>query len=165
MEIFCIAAVAANGVIGQGKQIPWQIPGEQSRFKEYTWGHAILMGRTTWESLGQALPGRFNIVLSRAADFQAPQAEVVQSLAQGLEAARRQQASKLFVIGGEQVYRLALDCADGLILTRIPQAFAGDAFFPAFTCPPFVVSQCETVAGPSPYTIETYRRIAPREPL
>jgi dihydrofolate reductase len=160
MEIVLIAAVAANGVIGQGNQIPWHIPGEQSRFRECTWGHAVLMGRKTWESLGQALPGRHNIVLTRSPAFQAQQADVVQSLAQGLEAARRQEASKLFIIGGAEVYRLALDQADTLVLTRIPQNFAGDAFFPAFTCPPFVLTQDEEVAGPVPYSIETYRREA-----
>lgn len=159
MEILLIAAVAANGVIGQGKHIPWQIPGEQSHFKRHTWGHAILMGRTTWESLGQALPGRHNLVLSRNRDLQLEGAECVQSLAQGIEAARRQQASKLFIIGGEQVYRLALDHAHGLILTRISQPFAGDVCFPAFSCPPFVLTQSEVYAGPIPYTIETYRRI------
>jgi dihydrofolate reductase len=159
MELILIAAVAANGVIGSGNRIPWQIPGEQARFRETTWGHCLLMGRKTWDSIGCALPGRHNIVVTRDADFKAENGEVVHSLAEGLAAARGRQAAKLFVIGGEQLYSTALPQADTLILSRLEQTFPGDAFFPSFDSPPFQLVQTEQFSGPPSYRIETWRRM------
>ncbi|WP_417910116.1 dihydrofolate reductase [Candidatus Electronema sp. PJ] len=159
MELIVIAAVAANGVIGSGNTIPWQIPGEQTRFKETTWGHCLLMGRRTWDAIGCALPGRHSIVVTRTTDFKAEGGEVVHSLAEGLAAARLKQASKLFVIGGEQLYNMVLPQADTLILSRLEQAFSGDAFFPPFADQPFQLVATEQINGPIPYTIETWQRL------
>mgnify|MGYP001821808080 CR=1 FL=1 len=156
MEIILIAAMAANRVIGRGGDIPWDIPGEQSRFKEITLGHSLLMGRKTWESIGNPLPGRRNIVVTRNSAFQAPGAELVHSLDQGL--ALTEGEAKIFVIGGAQLYRLALDRTDTLILTELEQEVAGDAFFPAFSCPPFALMQTEEIIEPVRYSIRTYRR-------
>lgn len=159
MELILIAAVAANGVIGRDNAIPWQIPGEQARFKETTLGHCLIMGRKTWQSLGsRALPGRRNIVVTRDMSFAAPGAEVAHSLDEAFAAAGSQ-AEKVFVIGGEQLYSAALYRADALILSRLDQAFVGDAFFPPFPSPPYMLAQSERVAGPLPYTIETWRRL------
>jgi len=158
MELILIAAVAANGVIGSRNTIPWQVPGEQARFKETTQGHCLLMGRKTWDSIGRALPGRHSIVVTRNSGFKAQGGEVVFSLAEGLAAARRRQAAKLFVIGGEQIFRLTLSQADTLLLSRLEQAVPGDAFFPPFTSPPFQLIRTEEVVGPVPYTIETWQR-------
>jgi dihydrofolate reductase len=159
MELTLIAAVAANGVIGRDDTIPWHIPGEQARFRELTWGHWLLMGRKTWQSIGCALPGRHSIVVTRNEDFKAEGSEVVHSLAEGIAAAGRSQADKLFVIGGEQLYSAALEKADTIILSRLEQAFAGDAFFPPFSSPPYMLTQSEHVDGPLPYTIETWQRL------
>ncbi|MGB5686255.1 MAG: dihydrofolate reductase [Candidatus Electrothrix sp.] len=156
MEIVLIAAMAANRVIGRGKTIPWDIPGEQTRFKEITMGHNLIMGRKTWESIGQPLPGRRNIVVTRNLEFQAPGAEVVHSLEQGF--ALTEGEKKVFVIGGAQLYQLALERADTLILTELEQEIAGDAFFPAFSCPPFVLVRTEEVEEPMSYSIRTYQR-------
>lgn len=156
MELILIAAMAANRVIGRGNTIPWHIPGEQARFKEITMGHPLIMGRRTWQSIGRPLPGRRNLVVTRNRNFQAPGAEVVHSLDQGLAACRG--AARVFVIGGAQLYSLALDRADTLILSVLEQAVEGDVFFPEFSCPPFALIQSETVAGPVPYVIQTYRR-------
>ncbi|CAK8725444.1 Dihydrofolate reductase [Candidatus Electrothrix aarhusensis] len=156
MEIVLIAAMAANRVIGRGKTIPWDIPGEQARFKEITMGHSLIMGRKTWESIGQPLPGRQNIVVTRNPEFQAPGAKVVHSLEQGF--ALTEGEKKVFVIGGVQLYQLALERADTLILTELEQEIAGDAFFPAFSCPPFVLVRTEEVEEPIRYSIRTYQR-------
>jgi dihydrofolate reductase len=156
MEIILIAAMAANRVIGRGKTIPWDIPGEQARFKEVTIGHSLIMGRKTWESIRQPLPGRRNIVVTRQSGFQAPGAEVVHSLDQGF--ALTEGEKKVFVIGGAQLYQLALDRADTLILTELEQEVAGDAFFPRFSRPPFALVRTEEVEEPVRYSIRTYQR-------
>jgi len=157
MEIILIAAMAANRVIGQGQSIPWDIPGEQARFKETTMGFSLIMGRKTWDSIGCCpLPGRRNIVMTRQTGFQAPGAEVVHSLEQGLVLTAHEK--KVFIIGGAQLYQLALAQADTLILTELEQEVAGDAFFPQFSCPPFCLVETEEVAGSVPYRICTYRR-------
>ncbi|WP_420208881.1 dihydrofolate reductase [Candidatus Electronema sp. JC] len=157
MELILIAAVAANGVIGRGNRIPWQIPGELTRFKEITMGHVLIMGRKTWDSLARPLPGRRNIVVTRDIAFTAPGAEVAHSLQEAIAAAGPK-AEKIFVIGGEQIYSVALDKADALLLSRLDQPFDGDAFFPPFPSPPFLLIHSERVAGPLPYTVETWRR-------
>ncbi|WYD81148.1 MAG: dihydrofolate reductase [Candidatus Electrothrix gigas] len=162
MEIILIAALAANRVIGQGKTIPWDIPGEQARFKEITMGSSLIMGRKTWDSLGRRrpLPGRRNIVVTRQRDFQAPGAEVVHSLDQGLALTATEE--KVFIIGGAQLYKLALDLdrADTLILTELEQEVTGDVFFPSFSCPPFMLVRTEEITEPIRYHIRTYQRRA-----
>lgn len=157
MELILIAAVAANGVIGSGNRIPWQMPCEQRRFKETTMGHVLIMGRKTWDSLARPLPGRRNIVVTRDISFVALGAEVVHSLQEALTAAGPQ-AEKVFVIGGEQLYSVALDRADTIILSRLDQAFDGDAFFPPFPSPPFMLIHSERITGPIPYTVEIWQR-------
>ena len=156
MEIVLIAAMATNRVIGRGRAIPWDIPGEQTRFKEITMGYSLIMGRKTWESIGQPLPGRRNIVVTRNPAFRATGAEVVHSLEQGFALAEGEK--KVFVIGGAQLYQLALDRADTLILTELEQAAEGDAFFPVFSCPPFILVRTEEVEEPIRYSIRTYQR-------
>lgn len=128
--IVLIAAVAANGAIGQSKRMPWHLPEDLKRFKALTLGHPVVMGRRTWESIGRALPGRQSVVLTRSADFSAPGCSVVHSLEDALDACRG--AATVFVIGGAQIYAAALPVADRLLLTEIRREFSGDAFFPAF---------------------------------
>lgn len=125
-----IAAVARNGVIGRDGKIPWRIPGDLPRFKRITMGHPVIMGRRTWESLGKPLPGRRNLVLSRAPALKLAGAEVFASLAQALASCA--QASEVFVIGGTEAYREALPLAHRLLLTEIDADIEGDAFFPPF---------------------------------
>ena len=158
MEIILIAAMTSDRVIGHNNTIPWHIPGEQTRFKEVTMGHSLIMGRKTWQSIGHPLPGRQNIVLTGNREFQAPGCQVVHSLEQGLAAARKGNGEKVFIIGGEQVYRLALERADSLLLTIIDQKCAGDTFFPAFSCPPFVLTRSEEVQMPVPYTVQLFEK-------
>ena len=98
-----IVAMADNGVIGRGNGLPWHLPGDLGRFKALTMGHALLMGRRTYDSIGRALPGRRNLVLTRNPDWQAPGCDAVTSLDSAVERAR---GATLFVIGGAEVFSL-----------------------------------------------------------
>jgi dihydrofolate reductase len=124
-----IVARARNGVIGKDNQMPWKIPGEQARFKRVTMGHPIIMGRRTWESIGRPLPGRRNIVVTRDAAFTASGADVVTSFDDALRLAAG--APEAFIIGGAELYRLALPRADRMLITEIDHDFDGDTYFPA----------------------------------
>ena len=124
-----IVARARNGVIGKDNAMPWKIPGEQAYFKRVTMGHPIIMGRKTWESIGRPLPGRRSIVVTRNAAFAAPGAEAVHDLQAALALCAG--AAEAFVIGGAELYRLALPRADRLLITEIDHDFEGDTFFPA----------------------------------
>lgn len=131
-QLTLIAAVARDRVIGRDNQLLWHLPEDMRRFKALTTGNAVIMGRKTWESLPQKfrpLPQRRNIVVTRDAAYAAPGADVVTSLEAAVAAAFDLPA---FVIGGAQIYALALPLADRLELTEIDAAFDGDAHFPAF---------------------------------
>ncbi|HPR07562.1 MAG TPA: dihydrofolate reductase [Denitromonas sp.] len=127
-EIVLIAAVASNGAIGKDNALPWRLKADLAHFKAATLGHPIVMGRKTWESLGRPLPGRTNIVISRDRNYAAPGALVVNSLAAAVAACADHE--QLFVIGGAQIYALALPLADRLLLTEVDASIEGDAFFP-----------------------------------
>ena len=133
-RIVLIAAVARNGVIGADGDIPWRLPADFAHFKRTTLGHTLLMGRSTYESIGRPLPGRLNIVVSRQADLRLEGAEVFGSLEDALVRAdawaREQGVDELMLIGGAQLYTQALPLAERLYLTRIELEPAGDAHFP-----------------------------------
>ncbi len=129
-RVYLVAAVAANGVIGSNGKLPWHLPEDLKHFKSLTLGHPVVMGRKTWESLGKALPGRENIVVTRAPGYEAPGAGVASSLEGALALCAGE--SKVFVIGGSELYAEALSVADGLVLTEIQGDYAGDARFPVY---------------------------------
>jgi dihydrofolate reductase len=129
-RVYLVAAVAANGVIGANGKLPWHLPEDLRHFKALTLGHPVIMGRKTWESLGKALPGRENIVVSRAPGYDAPGASVAASLEGALALCAGEPVA--FVIGGGELYAEALGLADGLVLTEIQRDFAGDARFPDY---------------------------------
>ncbi len=125
-----VAAVAQNGVIGREGALPWHLPDDLRRFRRLTTGHVLLMGRRTWASIGRPLPGRVNLVLSRDRALSLPpEVERVESLSD----ARVRVASgrTLMVIGGGEVYALALPNADRIELTRVATHVAGDTSFPS----------------------------------
>lgn len=129
-----IAAVARNGVIGSDNALPWHLPEDLKHFKALTSGHAVIMGRKTWESLPEKfrpLPGRHNIVVSRDTDYHAAGASVVHSIDEAVMVAASGDTLS-FVIGGAELYRQALPLATRLELTEIAADFAGDAHFPEF---------------------------------
>lgn len=123
-----IAAVAENGVIGAKGGLPWRLPDELAHFKRTTLGKPVVMGRRTFVSLGRALPGRTNVVLSRARDFAAAGAEVARDLDAAL--ALLAGAPEVVVIGGAAVYAESLPRAERIYLTRVHGRPEGDVFFP-----------------------------------
>jgi dihydrofolate reductase len=123
-----VVAVAANGVIGRGNALPWRLPADLQHFKRTTLGHPILMGRRTWESIGRPLPGRKNLVLTRATHYDAPGATVVHTLAEARLAADG--AASLMVIGGAELYRALFPDAAVLHLTEVHGDVDGDVRFP-----------------------------------
>ena len=132
-DIIVIAAVSENDVIGKGGKIPWHIGEDLKRFKKLTMGHTVLMGRKTYESLpdnARPLKGRKNIVLSSNIDYdpQAPSVVVCNDLNSALIHSRYEE--KVFIIGGAEVYKEAIEYADYLELTVVDGEFEGDAFFP-----------------------------------
>jgi dihydrofolate reductase len=128
-SITLIAAMGKNRAIGQDGKMPWHIPAELQHFKAATMGKAIIMGRKTWDSIGRPLPGRQNIVVSRNPGFTAEGANVVRSLD---EALRVSESRENMVIGGGQLYALALPIAHRMILTLIDLEPAADTWFPAW---------------------------------
>jgi dihydrofolate reductase len=133
--VVLVAAVARNGVIGNGPDIPWRLPGEQRLFKELTLGHTLLMGRTTFEAIGRPLPGRTTVVLTRSRSWTAPGVLVAHSLEEALEradAVDHDPARRIMVAGGGEVYAAALPHADRQVISEVDLAPDGDAFYPDF---------------------------------
>lgn len=153
-----IAAMSLNRVIGKNNQIPWHIPGEQQRFKQITWGHAIIMGRKTHESIGRPLPGRTNIVITRQKNYIAPGCIVVHSLEAALQSCPPNETES-FIIGGEQIFRLALPLAHRIYLTIVQKEIEGDAFFPEVT-DMTVISEVTVMSPPLPYTFLIFERVS-----
>ncbi len=122
-----IVAVANNGVIGCHNKLIWHISEDLKRFKVLTTGNPIVMGRRTYESIGRALPGRQNIVVSRQEGLQIEGCDVVGSLDEAIGIA---EGSDIFIIGGGEIYSQALPLADKLYVTKVDQSPDGDTFFP-----------------------------------
>lgn len=129
-KVYLVAAVAANGIIGCEGRLPWQLPEDLRHFKKLTLGHPIIMGRRTWESLGKALPGRANIVVTRRPGYDAPGAAVAGSLEAALALCATEPVA--FVIGGSGLFAESLPIAAGLVLTEIHRDFPGDTRFPEY---------------------------------
>ena len=131
-----VVALAENNVIGRDNRLIWRLKSDLRRFREVTWGKPILMGRKTFEAIGKPLPGRENIVLTRSANFSAAGIEVVrdwnEALARAEAAAERLGADEIAVIGGAEIYRLALPQAQRLRLTLVHAVPEGDAVFPSY---------------------------------
>jgi dihydrofolate reductase len=127
-RISLIVAMSRNRVIGRNNAIPWRIPAELARFKQLTMGHHIVMGRKTWESIGRLLPGRTTIILTRNPDLRVQGALIAASLPQALRLAA--QDDEIFVIGGAEIFRLALPLAQRIYLTTVQIDIDGDTFMP-----------------------------------
>lgn len=131
MTVTAVVAIGSNGVIGKDGDMPWPRTGDQQQFKALTMGHPIVMGRTTYESIGRPLPGRTSIVLTRDADWQAAGVEVAHSLTDALALALGRD-DEAFLIGGAQVYAEALagGLVNRMVVTHVDLAPDGDAWFP-----------------------------------
>lgn len=163
MKLSLIAAVARNGGIGKNNGLVWTEPQDQRHFRATTMGHAVVMGRKTWDSLParfRPLPGRRNVVLTRNPALQFAGAESVPSL----DAALQQLAgeAQVFVMGGADVYAQALPHAQEMVLTEIGATLDADAFFPAWRRADWTETsrQPHSPAGATPFAFVTYRRKA-----
>jgi dihydrofolate reductase len=130
-RVVLVAAVAENGVIGNGPDIPWRIPGEQAEFKALTMGHTLVMGRTTFESIGRPLPGRTTIVLTRDPAWSVDGVLVANTIEEALAMAAALPGD-VMVAGGAQVYAAALPYADRQVITRVRLHPEGDVHYPAY---------------------------------
>jgi dihydrofolate reductase len=130
VELALIAAVASNGVVGRNNKLPWHLSGDLRYFKRTTLDKPVVMGRLTYESIGRPLPGRRNIVLSRQTGLSIAGVEVVADMAQAIALAQADSSPEIMVIGGAQVYALALPSATRLYLTEVHAEVEGDAWFP-----------------------------------
>lgn len=162
-----IAAVAENGVIGRGRDLPWRLKSDMKRFRRLTMGKPVVMGRRTFEAIGRPLPGRTNIVVSRRTGFASDGMIVAASLDDALAIARRQAVNdgvdEVLVIGGEEVYRAALPRADRLYITHVAATPEGDARFPPIDPAVWRAVSREAVAAgdrdSAPTTFVVYDRI------
>jgi dihydrofolate reductase len=158
-----IAAVARNGVIGADNRLPWRLPADLRHFRALTTGHAVIMGRRTFESLPAALPNRQNIVVSRRRDVVAPGAEVAGSLDDAL--ARVTLPAPAFCIGGGELYRAAMDDATFAYLTEIAADVPGDTTFPPLDPAAWQETSREPHVAEGPdgydYAFVTYQRRMP----
>ncbi len=133
MKISLVAAVAENGAIGRGGALPWRLPTDQQHFKQLTQGHCVLMGRKTFDSIGRRpLPGRTNIVITRDTSFGVEGVAVARDLEAALTLAREGGETEAFVVGGAELYALALPQAGCLHLTVVHAELAADVFFPSY---------------------------------
>lgn len=130
MILSIIVAAAENGVIGKDGHMPWKLPAESVYFKQTTLGHPVITGRKNFEAMGRPLPDRLNVIVTRQEDYKAPEGcIVVHSFPDALQLPRVKSADEVFVIGGQEIYNLALPLADRLYLTLVHAAIDGDTFF------------------------------------
>ena len=164
-RVVLIAAMDRRRAIGRDNDLPWRLPDDLKRFKALTLAKPVLMGRKTAESLGRALPGRRNLVLTRGGRVPFQGMEAVATVEEALQAARGSGADELCVIGGAQVYALLLPRADAMHLTLVDAAVDGaDTFFPAFEAGEWVEARRETHPADSrhehAYALVDYLRVA-----
>lgn len=126
-----IVAMTSDRVIGISNDLPWYLPNDLKHFKELTLGNVVIMGRRTYDSIvgriGKPLPDRTNIIITRDKKFSQPNCIVANSFKDAID---KSTSENIFVIGGEQIYKLALDSADVLYITEVDAKIKGDAFFP-----------------------------------
>lgn len=130
MRISAIVAMAKNGAIGKAGEVPWYLPAELARFKEITMGHPIIMGRSTHESIGRALPGRTNIVITHNKKYSSAGCLTALSIDEALDLAKKSDgADEIFIIGGQSIYQQSMSILDRIYLTEVDSNIAGDKFF------------------------------------
>ncbi len=150
-----VVAVDANNGIGIANQLPWHLPEDLAHFKRVTMGRPIVMGRKTFDSIGRALPGRRNIVITRNAAWSHPGVETAASLDAAIAMLAGERAS---IIGGAQIFTEALAVADEMIVTHIDHAFVCDTFFPAIDPALWHETARDSHASEYDYAFVTYQR-------
>lgn len=161
-----IVAMDENGVIGKNGKIPWHLSADLKRFKSLTMGHPIIMGRKTYESIGEPLPGRTNIVVSRNRSFFADGCVARHSFEEAVELAESTGIGKIFAVGGEEIYRTALPVAQEIYLTLVKASFEGDVFFPELNPERWFLANSELHSkdekNPHDYEFLIYERLSER---
>jgi len=132
-KIIIIAAIGSNRELGLKNKLLWHIPEDMERFKQITLGHPVIMGRTTYESIGKPLPGRTNIVITRDQSYQVAGCLVCHSLEEAIEKAKELDNREIFLIGGGQIYGQGIKYADKLYLTIVKGNFEADTYFPDYS--------------------------------
>ncbi|RZK67063.1 MAG: dihydrofolate reductase, partial [Pedobacter sp.] len=128
MMVSMVVAIAENNAIGKDNELLWHLPTDLKHFKAITNGHTIIMGRKTFESIKKPLPNRRNIVITRNEDLHIAGAEVVNSVEGALKLAEGD--GEVYIVGGAEIYRMAMNLTDRIYLTVVHQSFEGDAYFP-----------------------------------
>jgi dihydrofolate reductase len=163
MRISAIAAMARNRVIGKDNALPWHLPADLRFFKQTTMGHPVILGRRNYLSLGRPLPGRTNIIVTRNPDFVSSGCIVVHSFEDALQKAYEKDQTEVFVIGGGEIYSLAMNYLDRIYLTEIDLVVDGDVFFPEIDPVEWsIVSESPFSAdakNPYDFVIRVYERI------
>ena len=132
--IAIIAAMAANRVIGRDGKIPWNLPEDMERFRELTMGHIVVMGRRTWEEIGEPLPGRVTCLVSASSDIRRENMFTAASLPEAVRQANRMYPERhIFLCGGASIYQEGMRLADRIYLTVLDRAVQGDTYFPEIT--------------------------------
>jgi len=132
MRLSIMVAMSENGVIGRDNGLPWRLSADLRRFKQVTTSHAVIMGRRTFDSMDGPLPGRTNIVVTRQPDWSRDGAVVAHSLDDAIREARQIEDDEIFILGGGEIYRQAIDRVDRMYVTLVHAQVSGDTFFPEF---------------------------------
>ena len=157
IRLAMMVAKASNNVIGRNNKLPWYLPNDLKYFKQVTFGKPVIMGRKTWESLGKPLPGRTNIVITRQSGFQAEGAKVVATLDEAIAMAENvafiDGQEEAVIMGGAEIYALALPRADRLYLTEVHAQVEGDTWFPEYDSTEWneIGREDFQAEGPNPY--------------
>ena len=156
-EYIIVVAIAQNGVIGKEGRLPWHLPSDLRHFKKTTMGNPLLMGRKTFESIGKPLPGRDNLVLTRNREWSFPGCITLNNIEESVDFCRKYE--KVFIIGGGDIFRIALDITDVIIVTRLKREVEGDVFFPEIKSSEFKLTETVDYDIEEPYSILRYERI------
>jgi dihydrofolate reductase len=130
MIISFVVAASENNAIGKDNQLLWHLPNDMRFFKNVTWGSVVIMGRKSFESLGKALKGRINIVITRQKDWAAENAIVAYDLQDALKKAEPANCKEIYIIGGGEIYKQSMSIVDKIYLTRVHATIEGDTYFP-----------------------------------
>ena len=155
-EVIIIVAVAKNNVIGRDGSLPWHLPSDLQHFKKTTMGYPLIMGRKTYESIGRPLPGRDNVVLTRDPELDLPGCIVVHSMQEAIDHCGNEE--KVFIIGGADIFRLALPMTDTMIVTALEREVEGDVYLDPIDTRTFEIVAEQMCHEEEPYQIIRYER-------
>ncbi len=160
--ISLVVAMSSNRVIGKDNKLPWHLPEDLQHFKTTTMGHTMVMGRKTFDSISRPLPGRKTIVVTRDVNWRFDGAQTANSLEQAIALASADTERSIFIVGGTQIYRQALDLANCVIATEIAINVDGDAKFPELSSDEWSVEEISASTSKTglQFAIKHYKRIS-----